>query len=440
MANVIPVKTPAETALGEAFGRLRETLPGGGGVLSLRDGAIAKFREKGLPHRRVEEWKYTDLRNLMREANPVATGCEGAPAEPGKAEAFLAGIEHIRLVVLDGAFSPGLSTVSALPPGLHVTSLADALARGDEALIRALGAGSPDNAVLDLNTAFMSDGVVVTVDAGVRIDVPVAIETRHSAPTAQATFTRSLVALGAGAGLTLIDSYEGPDGVAHQTNAALAIEIGDGARLHRVSIQCQALEAQQISSLFVTLGKGASLQSFALEAGAALARNQLFVTYAGDNAKAMIAGAALLAGTRHADTTLVVDHAALGGESRELFKAVIDGEARSVFQGKIVVRPGAQKTDGRMMSQSLLLSEGAEADAKPELEIFADDVQCAHGATCGALDEDLLFYCKARGIPQAAAEAILVQAFVGEAVETVENEALRERLLTVTEAWLAKRV
>ena len=134
MANVIPVKTPAETALGEAFGKLRETLPGGGGVLSLRDGAIAKFREKGLPHRRVEEWKYTDLRNLMREANPVATGSEGAPADPGKAEAFLAGLEHIRLVVLDGAFSAGLSTVSALPPGLHVTSLAEALARGVAAI------------------------------------------------------------------------------------------------------------------------------------------------------------------------------------------------------------------------------------------------------------------------------------------------------------------
>jgi len=440
MANVIPVKTAAETALADAFGRLRDRLPGAAGVRNLRDGAIEKFREQGLPHRRIEEWKYTDLRNLMREANPIANGPQSLPADAGKVEAILAGIDHVRLVVVDGSFSSALSNLSALPPGLRVTSLAEALVRGDEAVIEALGAGAPDNAVLDLNTAFMSDGVVVTVDAGVHVDIPVAIETRHTTEAAQATFTRSVVLLGAGAGLTLLDSYESPDGIAHQTNAALVLKIGDGAQMHRISAQAQAIEAQQLSSLLVTLGKDASLQSFALEAGSALTRNQLFVTYAGDNAKALIAGATLLAGERHADTTLVIDHTALGGESRELFKAVVDGDARSIFQGKVIVRPGAQKTDGRMMSQSLLLSEGAEANAKPELEIFADDVQCAHGATCGALDEDLLFYCKARGIPQEEAEAILVQAFVGEAVETVEHEALRERLLAVTEGWLNVRV
>ncbi|MDZ5448483.1 MULTISPECIES: Fe-S cluster assembly protein SufD [Labrys] len=439
MANIVAVKTSAETALDEAFGGLREALPGVAAVRGLRDGAIARFRESGLPHRRVEEWKYTDLRNLMRDANPVATGPQGTPAAAGKAEDFLAGLDHIRLVVVDGAYSPALSNIAALPAGLKVTSLAEALASTDDALIADLSAGAPDNAVLDLNTAFMSDGVVVSVDAGVEIGLPVAIETRHTGTVAQATFTRSLVVLGAGAKLTLIDSYEGPEGVAHQTNAALAVKVGDGAELQRISFQVQGLEAQHISTVLASLGKESVLQSFALEAGAAVARNQLFVTYRGDDAKIVLSGATLLAGKRHADTTLVVDHMALGGESRELFHAVIDDEARSVFQGKIVVRQGAQKTDGRMMSRSLLLSETAEANAKPELEIFADDVVCAHGATCGALDEDLLFYCKARGIPQKEAEAILVQAFIGEAIETVENEELRERLNALTEAWLDKR-
>ncbi|QEN90895.1 Fe-S cluster assembly protein SufD [Labrys sp. KNU-23] len=440
MANIVAVKTSAETALDEAFGGLREALPGAGAVRGLREGAIARFRESGLPHRRVEEWKYTDLRTLMRDANPVATSPQGMPNAAGKAEDFLAGLDHIRLVVVDGAYSPALSNIAALPAGLRVTSLAEALASTDEQLVADLSAGAPDNAVLDLNTAFMSDGVVVSVEAGVEIGLPVAIETRHTGTVPQATFTRSLVALGAGARLTLIDSYEGPEGVAHQTNAALAVKLGDGAQLQRISFQVQSLEAQHISTVLASLGKDALLQSFALEAGAAVARNQLFVTYEGDDAKILLSGATLLAGNRHADTTLVVDHTALGGESRELFHAVIDDEARSVFQGKIVVRHGAQKTDGRMMSRSLLLSETAEADAKPELEIFADDVVCAHGATCGALDEDLLFYCKARGIPQKEAEAILVQAFVGEAIETVENEELRERLNALTEAWLDKRV
>lgn len=440
MANIITVKTTAETALDEAFDGLRNALPGEGAVHDLREDAIAKFRRSGLPHRRVEEFKYTDLRALMRDANPVSTGPKGSPSSAGKAEDFLEGIDHVRLVIVDGAYSRALSNMESLPKGVHVISLAEALASGDAELVAELGAGVPDNVVLDLNTAFMSDGVVVMVDPGVELEKPLAIETRHSAETAQATFTRSLLVLGAHAKVTLIDSYEGPESVAHQTNAALIVKIGEGAQLRRLSFQAQGLEAQHLSSLLAKLGRDAQFQSFALEAGAAVSRNQLFVAFEGDNAKALLGGATLLAGSRHGDTTLVVDHQALGGESRELFNAVIDGEARSVFQGKIVVRHGAQKTDGRMMSRSLLLSETAEANAKPELEIFADDVQCAHGATCGALDEDLLFYCKARGIPQAEAEAILVQAFVGEAIETVENEALRERLNALTERWLDRRV
>ena len=166
----------------------------------------------------------------------------------------------------------------------------------------------------------------------------------------------------------------------------------------------------------------------------------MFLRYAGPNAHATLAGATLLAGRRHSDTTLVVDHAAPGGESRELFKAVVDGEARSVFQGKIVVRQAAQKTDGQMMTQSLLLSEGGEVNNKPELEIFADDVVCAHGATCGQLDEDLLFYLKARGLPHKDAERLLVQAFLGEAIETVDHEGLREALNAAAAHWLDHRV
>ena len=155
--------------------------------------------------------------------------------------------------------------------------------------------------------------------------------------------------------------------------------------------------------------------------------------------KVRIAGANLIKDRQHVDTTLVVDHAAQGCESRDVFKSVLDGESRGVFQGKIVVRPEAQKTDGRMMTQALLLSDNAEADNKPELEIFADDVQCGHGATSGALDEDLLFYLKARGIPPKEAEALLIQAFVGEAVEGIEHAGLRDALIDQVVAWVATR-
>jgi Fe-S cluster assembly protein SufD len=187
------------------------------------------------------------------------------------------------------------------------------------------------------------------------------------------------------------------------------------------------------------IGARSELHDLSFTTGGAVVRNQLHVRFAGERAAATIGGASLLRGRQHVDTTLVVDHQARGGTSRELFKSVLDGESRGVFQGKIIVRPGAQQTDARMMTRALLLSEAAEADNKPELEIFADDVQCGHGATAGALDKDLLFYLKARGIPPDEAEALLIQAFVVEALETIEREDLREALTGAAAAWLKTR-
>ena len=183
----------------------------------------------------------------------------------------------------------------------------------------------------------------------------------------------------------------------------------------------------------------AHLNDFTFTAGGAVTRNQIAVRLNGSDTHAAIRGATLLKDRQHTDNTLVVDHAVGHCESRELFKAVLDDESRSVFQGKIIVQPHAQKTDAKMSTHALLLSEDAEADAKPELEIFADDVVCGHGATAGALDDDLLFYLKARGIPQKEAEALMVEAFIGEAVEAVENEAVREALMDIARAWLKAR-
>jgi Fe-S cluster assembly protein SufD len=187
------------------------------------------------------------------------------------------------------------------------------------------------------------------------------------------------------------------------------------------------------------IGAGSSLQDVALTIGGAVVRNQLFVRFAGEDARLTANSATLIRRRQHVDTTLVIDHAVPGGFSRELNKAVLDDESRGVFQGKIIVAPGAQKTDGKMMSQALLLSERAEADHKPELEIFADNVQCGHGATAGALDQDLLFYVKARGLPQKEAEALLIGAFVGEAFETIEQQDIKEALMAIAQGWLGAR-
>jgi Fe-S cluster assembly protein SufD len=236
----------------------------------------------------------------------------------------------------------------------------------------------------------------------------------------------------------LVESHGGT-GVAYQVNTALELAIGDGAHVDHVKITRETDTALHVSSLMAAVGAHARFNAFTFTTGGAVVRNQLFIRFDGEGTIAGIRGANLLNGLQHVDTTLVAEHVARGCQSREVFKSVLDDESRSVFQGKIIVRPQAQKTDAKMATHALLLSEAAEADNKPELEIFADDVQCGHGATAGALDETLLFYLRARGIPKKEAEALLIQAFVGEAVEGIEHAGLREALMDEVAGWLNLR-
>ena len=254
-----------------------------------------------------------------------------------------------------------------------------------------------------------------------------------------ALFTRSLMVVEAGARVMLIESHEGTQARDYQVNTALELTVGDKAHVDHVKITTEGAHALHLSSLLASIGAQARFNSFAFTTGGAVVRNQLFLRFAGEGTVANIRGATMLRGREHADLTLVADHAAVGCQSREVFKSVLDDESRSVFQGKIIVRQKAQKTDAKMASHALLLSDGAEADNKPELEIFADDVQCGHGATAGALDDDLLFYLRARGIPKKEAEALMIQAFVGEAIEGIEHAGLREALIESAGRWLAAR-
>jgi Fe-S cluster assembly protein SufD len=209
--------------------------------------------------------------------------------------------------------------------------------------------------------------------------------------------------------------------------------------VRHVRLNAEGRDALALSTLAAKLGAHVSFDSLNVVVGSAASRHQVYLAYAGEHATANVNGAAMLKDGQHADTTLLVDHAVPHGESRELFRTAIDGDATGVFQGKIIVRPHAQKTDGRMRSDALLLSEAGAMNNKPELEIFADDVQCAHGATCGQLDETLLFYLMARGLPKAEAENLMVQAFLGEAVEGVEHEGAKKALIGVVESWLKTR-
>lgn len=432
-AEIRHIRSAAEQALLDAFAARRETLPS---LAAERADALRMFEQAGLPHRRVEEWKYTDLRSLMREAKPLAGRPDAAALAAAKAVGKLPGVQARRLAIVNGTFVPKLSDVARLEPGLTIMSLADALASGT---VPELGHTVPTTDVaVALNTAFMTDGVVIRVAAGAAIERPIQLVFSY-AGEAGAVFTRSLVTVGDGAALTLIETHQGPPAVDYQVNHALELVVGDQARVDHVKIGREGEAALHIGSLMARVGKQARLHEFAFTTGSAVTRNQLFVQLAGADTLCGVRGATLVRGRQHIDTTMVIDHAAVGCESREVFKTVLDEESRGVFQGKIIVRPGAQKTDGKMASHALLLSESAEADHKPELEIFADDVQCGHGATAGALDEDLLFYLKARGIPPKQAEALLIQSFVGEAIESVEHEALRDALVGMVEAWLQAR-
>jgi Fe-S cluster assembly protein SufD len=440
-ADVRPLRTAAEQGLVESFAASRGRLPGGDGVAALREAAFRSFEAAGLPHRRVEEWKYTDLRALMREAKPLAAPPDKAAIARAKtAGALLGGIARRRIVFVDGALVPHLSDLSGLEKGLSVRPLAAVLAGRDGAAIEQLGRPSPMRAdpALALNTAFMGDGAVIHIDAGARIARPLHLVFAASR-TPAAVFTRSLVVVGSNAQASLIESHEGPDGSDYQANHALELVVGDGAAVDHVKLIGEGDDALHLSTLLAEIGAKATLNAFSFITGGAVVRHQMALRFAGEGTNADIRGARLLRGRQHADSTLVVDHAAAGCTSRELFKSVLDGESRGVFQGKIIVRPGAQKTDARMMTQALLLSETAEADNKPELEIFADDVQCGHGATSGDLDEELLFYLKARGIPHKEAEALLIEAFVGEAVEGIAHEGARAALMMAAVEWLKER-
>ena len=433
-AEIRHIRTAAEQTLLDAFPAYKANLPG---AQAERADAFRIFEVVGLPHRRVEEWKYTDLRALMREAKPMAAKPSADVLKTIKIDSVLPGIALRRLVLVNGTFIPELSDMRALEDGLTITSLADALVTGKG--VAAVGKTVPtQNIAVALNTAFMTDGLVIDVAKGVQIERPIAI-LHFFTGAAAAVFTRSLITVGADARLSVIETFEGPAGVDYQVNGGLEIIVGDRAHVDHIAIGREGDKAIHLNSIMARVGADAKFHDFAFTMGSAVTRNQVFLHLAGERIAAELRGANLLRGRQHVDSTLVVDHASTNGVSREVFKSVLDDESRSVFQGKIIVRPGAQKTDGKMMANALLLSDMAEANAKPELEIFADDVVCGHGATAGALDEDLLFYLKARGIPPKEAEALLIQSFVGEAIEGIEHEGIRELLMDATAQWLKAR-
>ncbi len=440
--HVAVMKTKAEQAIWESFEAVAPKLPGSDVVKERRAHAIGAFSGLGLPHRRIEEWKYTDLRVNVKEVLPPAVD-DKTPLTIAELLVALGPLAHVdahRVVFVNGHHRAALSDAADVP-GLKISALGALLASATEDASATL-ASTPEggDAIEALNTAFMTDGAMVNVIEGASVGEPLMIVFVRAGSAASSVAVRNFVTVAKGATATVIEAHVVLPGASReaQLNALTEVTVGRSATLLHAKVAVDDGKALHLSNCDVTLEADATYHNFQFSAGLGLARNGLNVIFDGEGGTLDLSGAYLARNAEHIDTTLVVDHAVPRCESRELFKGVLDGHGRGVFQGKIIVRPDAQKTDGKQMSQALMLSEDAEFDSKPELEIYADDVVCGHGTTVAELDPDLLFYCRSRGIPEKEARALMIESFIGEALEKVENEQLRDALAVYAVQWLGR--
>jgi Fe-S cluster assembly protein SufD len=377
--------------------------------------AYAILRDRGLPTRRVEAWHYTDLRNHLKAFPPFA---------PANSTADLSGIAPVvpasRIAFVDGIRQPA----GQLPEGMSEAHAPAAAAHQ----------GS-DDAIGIINALTGQPGLAIEIADSA---APAPLELLHLASSAVTASLRHTVKVGSGAKATIIERHLGHAGVASHANAVSWLEVGDGAEVIWAIVQEESTEAVHLAQLNVSLGADAGLTILVLNAGGKLVRREISVTARGAGSRIVMRGVNLIGGSAHIDVTTLLRHEAPGVAAQELFRNVATGEGRGVFQGQIKVAQIAQKTDARMACNTLLLSDEAEFSSKPELEIFADDVACGHGATVTDILADHLFYLRARGIPERLARSMLVQAFVEEVFDELEDEAMREALDGRIESWLEK--
>jgi Fe-S cluster assembly protein SufD len=416
--NALPAGTSAEPFLARYRG-LRAGLPGPRGP---REAAAELLRRRGLPGPRDEAWKYTSLRPLTElQFQAVLTDAGDHPA-PVSLPHLGALAEAPRVVFVAGRYRADLSQ---LPDQVTARRFA-----GHSEEQPAPG----EDRLLALNTLLAEDGAILNVAAGTDAGTLLLIHIGMEMAGKPAAFhPRHAVHLGAGAALTLVEISAGLGTYLH--NPVLDADIAAGARLAHLRLQIESPHAFHIGAVHASIAENASYDSFSLVLGGRLARSEIHTNLQGLHAHAALNAAQVLRGHQHADFTTIVAHEAPHGTSRQTVKNVLDEHARGVFQGKIEVHRAAQKTDGYQMNQALLLSPNAEIDSKPQLEIFADDVKCSHGATVGELDADQLFFLRSRGIPQAEARSMLVRAFLSEALDLVQNEAARELFESTLRDW-----
>ena len=421
-----------------AFTRFEKGLNGGAAspLHRARQRGFAAFAAHGFPTTAEEEWRFTSVAAIAAtQFVPVVSGAGAAPVDI-RPWAIAGGIQ---LVFVNGRFAPALSTMGQLPRGVQVGSLADAFSTDPSLEIREFSGESVGarDAFASLNTAFLTDGAYIAVARGVTLEQTVHILSL-AAPGRDPLLVipRHLIVAGEGARLNVLETYAGLGAGGFLTDAVTEIRVGSGAVVEHDTLQVEGPAAYHVGTTHVTLGAGSSFTSNAITLGGALVRNNVSALFTGEEAECTLNGLSLGTGTQHIDNHTVIDHAVPRCRSHELYKAVLDGSARGVFNGKIFVRQDAQKTDAKQTNRTLLLSDEATIDTKPQLEIFADDVKCTHGAAVGQLDEEQVFYLRSRGIGEAEARDLLTFAFATDVINRVHAGALRDRLDTLLHARL----
>ena len=415
--HIVPKLTPAEVALVDTYEARLSDLPGDAGTLMARDRAVEAIKG-GLPTRRVESWHYTDLRRLMAEVPGP-----GAPVAP----------RALPPIVADSVVLPFLAgTVGKLPTvdGAKLRRLNTELRDG--ALATLLELRGNDDAVGAINTALVADGVGIEIPAESAVAAPIELQNLHAGGQTHVLYTANA---GVGAKAVIVERHSG-EGAA-LVSAVSHLTVADGADVTWIIVQDHTDTATHLGQLNATIGKDARLTVFVMNTGARLVRQELRIRAAGEGCQFTLRGVNLLAGATHCDVTMVLDHVAYGATSTEVVRNVVLDKAHGVFQGQIRVAREAQKTDAKMACNTLLLSDDADFSVKPELEIFADDVACGHGATVAEIDRSHLFYLMARGVTEKEARGLLVKAFLAEVIEELGDERIVEPLEARLDAWFA---
>jgi len=400
-------------------------------IQQVRQEAAERFAALGYPTSQLEEWKFTSVAPIARiPFQPAPRDGNGVNAAALERVA-LADLGCPRLAFVNGWFSPALSRLGSLPSGVRAGSLAEAIEGGEPALEQRLAryAGFQDHAFVAFNTSVLGDGAFIEISRGAVVETPIQLLFLSAASGAPAvSHPRNLILAGRGSQASIIETYLSLTDQVHFTNVVTEIELGENAVIEHYKVQQENKRSFHVATLQARQNRSSSLTSHSVSLGAAIARHDLNSRLDAEGAECILNGLYAVGGAQHVDNHTTLDHAQPHCSSRELYKGILDGRSAAVFNGKIIVRQDAQKTDSKQTNKNLLLSEDAAINTKPQLEIYADDVKCTHGATIGQLGDEALFYLRSRGIAREEARALLTYAFASELIGRLKVEPLRARL------------